>query len=83
MPKYHYATNGKITQQVMPLKKFEGWGSLKSLASHISPFNSESKAIDDNLDFDSLFDKQSNKIETLKFNRRVFSPSKFINSVTS
>jgi len=30
-----------------------------------------------------LFDKQNNKIETLKFNRRVFSPSKFINSVTS
>ena len=30
-----------------------------------------------------LFDKQNNKIETLKFNRRVFSPSKFINNITS
>ena len=30
-----------------------------------------------------LFDKFNNKIETLKFNRRVFSPSKFIHTITS
>ena len=30
-----------------------------------------------------LFDKFDNKIETLQFNRRVFSPTKFIYSSTS